>query len=208
MVVVHRLFSSLLVVLLLVGCGSPPPAMRPLAANAVILAFGDSITHGTGATASEAYPAVLAELIQRQVINAGVPGEVTAGGLERLPSVLEEFQPELVVLCLGGNDMLRKRGVGQAKENLRRMVLTIRASGSEVVLLGVPKPALFGLESAEFYSELAEELAVPFEGAIIPEVLGDRDTRSDAIHPNADGYRMIAEAIADLLRESGALPHE
>jgi len=197
----------LLVVLLFaagVGCGQKVPGVAPVGPNDVIVAFGDSLTYGTGATESESYPAALAELIGRKVVRAGVPGEVTEGGLQRLPAVIEEHRPALMIVCLGGNDMLRKLDEAQTKANLREIIRMIRAGGISVVLVGVPKPALI-TGTAEFYAEIAKEFNVPYEGKIVSEVLHQRDLKSDSIHPNARGYRKMAEAIAELLRKAGAV---
>jgi acyl-CoA thioesterase-1 len=199
-----RPFFLLLLLMLLVGC-SEGPRLPPLAADAVILAFGDSLTYGTGAPPDDSYPAELARLSGRTVVNAGVPGELSHGGAERLPGVLDEVAPALLVLCHGGNDLLRRRDGEATAANLRTMVRAAQGRGIPVVLLGVPGPALFGMASAPFYREVAEDLAVPLEAAVIPEVEGERSLKSDQIHPNAAGYRRIAEAVHRLLRERGAL---
>ena len=124
-----------------VGCGQTVRSVAPVGANDVIVAFGDSLTYGTGATESESYPAALAELIGRKVVRAGVPGEVTEGGLQRLPAVIEEHRPALVIVCLGGNDMLRKLDEAQTKANLREIINTIRAGGiSAAKLFPLRKP--------------------------------------------------------------------
>lgn len=196
--------AVVLLLFALAGC-SREPQLSPLADDAVILAFGDSLTYGTGAAAELSYPAVLEQLSGRRVINAGVPGEETTAGLERLAATLDEHQPQLLLLCLGGNDMLRKRDVATIMRNLEEMVAISRAQGVPVVLLGVPRPAIFGLESAPLYYELAERLQLPLEAEAIPDVLGDNDLKSDPIHPNAAGYRQIAEGIYRKLRASGAL---
>jgi acyl-CoA thioesterase-1 len=197
----------LLVVLLLAavtGCGQKVPGVAPVGPNDVIVAFGDSLTFGTGATENESYPAALAQLIGRKVVRAGVPGEVTEGGLQRLPAVIEEHRPALMIVCLGGNDMLRKVDEAQTKANLREIIKTIRASGISVVLVGVPKPALI-TGTAAFYAEIAKEFNVPYEGKVVSDVLHQLDLKSDTIHPNAKGYRKMAEAIAELLRKAGAV---
>src|SRR5690606_8287621 len=150
----------------LAGCQGKSPPLPKLTADDVVLAFGDSLTYGTGATEAESYPEVLAALIGRTVVRAGVPGEVTEQGLQRLPAVLEEHRPKLVLLCLGGNDRLRKLDDARTAANLKTMVGLIRGAGAAVVLLGVPKPALFG-GAAKFYRELAEELRLPYEGEVI-----------------------------------------
>ena len=175
-----------------------------LANNAVILAFGDSLTYGTGAEQTESYPAVLEQLIGRRVVNAGIPGEVTGEGLSRLPQVLQKEKPALMIICHGGNDLLRLLNQHQAANNLRDMIRLAQKQGVAVVLITVPTPDKF-LSPTHMYREIAKDLAVPLEDEIIFAVLADGSLRSDYIHPNAAGYRRIAEALATLLRESGAI---
>lgn len=194
---------SLLAFLLLAGCDRAPtlPKLNP---HDVIVAFGDSLTHGTGAASNTSYPAVLAALTGRTVINAGVPGDTTASALQRLPAVLAEHRPRLVLLCLGGNDMLRKQPAAATVNNLRLLVQTIRASGADVVLIGVPEPRLFG-GAPDFYARVAKEMQLPLEQDIFNDVLKDNRLKSDPIHANAAGYRRVAERLAEFLRETGAL---
>jgi lysophospholipase L1-like esterase len=199
----QRFLVALLALLLLAACDRAP-TLPKLNANDVIVAFGDSLTHGTGASADAAYPAVLATLTGRAVVNAGVPGDTTASALQRLPAVLEEHQPRLVLLCLGGNDMLRKQSKSATENNLRLLVQTIRASGANVVLIGVPAPKLFG-GAPDFYARIAEDMGLPLEQDIFSDVLKDNRLKSDPIHANAAGYRVVAERLAEFLREAGAL---
>jgi lysophospholipase L1-like esterase len=194
-----------LFLLFLGACSGDAPHFTPLDGDAVILAFGDSITYGSGATAEQSYPARLERLSGREVINAGIPGELTAQGLKRLSHTLDEYSPQLMILCLGGNDMLRKKSPSEIKANLEEMVRLSRARGVPVLLLGVPRPAIFGLKSADFYYNVAERLALPLEAEVIPEVLSEKAHKSDPIHPNAEGYRLIAEAVYQKLKETGAL---
>lgn len=189
---------------LLAGCGDNVPKLGRLAASDVIVAFGDSLTFGTGASESESYPIVLGQLIARKVVRAGVPGEVTEGGLARLQEVIDDYKPKLMIVCLGGNDMLRKADEGQTKSNLRAIIKTIKAQGIAVILVGVPKPALV-TRAPPFFDEIAKEFGIPYEGKIVTDVLYQRDQKSDAIHPNAKGYRRMAEAIAALLKKAGAV---
>jgi lysophospholipase L1-like esterase len=201
---VKRLAFAPLLIAALMGCGERVPRVPAVAPNEVIVAFGDSLTYGTGATESESYPAVLAQLIGRSVVRAGVPGEVTAQGLARLPQVIAEHRPALMIVCLGGNDMLRKVDEAQVKKNLGEIIQAIRSRGIAVVLVGVPKPALITSAPA-FYGEVAKEFGIPYEGTVVTEVLYQLEMKADPIHPNAKGYRRMAEAIAELLKKAGAI---
>ncbi|MCK5640240.1 MAG: arylesterase, partial [Gammaproteobacteria bacterium] len=133
-----KLLYSLVLVFLIASC-SESPQLEKLSQDSVILAFGDSLTYGSGVKEQFSYPSVLHELINIEVINSGVPGEVTADGLERLQQTLLEHQPDLVILCHGGNDILRRNGHAQTRVNLLAMVQLIKSSGADVILLGVPE---------------------------------------------------------------------
>lgn len=198
-----RVLFSCVVLLLLAGC-ERAPSLPQLAPHDVILAFGDSLTHGTGANPEDAYPARLARLSGHPVVNAGVPGETTTEGVQRLPAVLDEHRPRLVVLCLGGNDMLRRLPASNTENNLRLMLQTLRSSGIPVVLVGVPEPKLFG-GAPDFYARLAKEFQLPYDDTTLNDVLKNPALKSDPIHPNAAGYEIMAQQFARLLQESGAL---
>ena len=189
---------------LLAACSSGQPKLPRLAPDAVVLAFGDSLTVGVGANSSESYPVRLEALIGRKVVSSGVPGETSAGGLARLPAALEEAKPQLVILCEGGNDFLQKLDDAQAANNLRAMVRMVRAQGAQVVLVAVPKPGLLPSPAA-FYASVAKELAVPHEESALRKILTDNALKSDLVHPNAAGYARLAEAIAALLKKTGAI---
>lgn len=182
------------------------PRLKKLAPDDVILAFGDSLTYGTGArSTANSYPSRLAALSGFQVVNAGIPGENTAEGLARLPQVLDQTQPSLVILCLGGNDMLRKKSRDTMQQNLADMIELIRDANADVVLLGVPEPTLFNLSAEPRYRQLASQHAIPLENEIIAQVLSDKSLKSDPIHPNDNGYQTIALAISTLLQQAGAI---
>lgn len=188
----------------LASCGEKPPQLSRLGPDDVILAFGDSLTYGTGAAPTESYPVVLAQLIGRKVTGAGVPGETTSDGLERLPAALDEAKPRLLLLCMGGNDMLRKVEPATIESNLRAMVQLAKARGVSVLLVGVPTPELFGAPP-EFYERIAREQSLPLDKKSLNDILFDRSLKSDMIHPNAAGYRRFAQALADLLHKAGAV---
>ena len=196
--------GAAIALLLLAGSGGGTPRLAKLGPSDIVVAFGDSLTYGTGAKAEESYPAVLAQLIGRTVVRAGVPGEQTAGGLQRLPAVLDEHRPRLVIVCLGGNDMLRKGSQQSIENNLREMLKTIKSRGMDAILIGVPAPGLI-TSAPEFYDKLAKEFGIPYEGKVVTSVLYKPELKSDPIHPNADGYRRIAEAMAKLLQAAGAI---
>ena len=199
----RRAFILLLLVLLAGGCGERPKLER-LPSDAIVLAFGDSLTFGTGAGEDESYPAQLESLIGRRVVRAGVPGEVTAQALARLPAALDEHAPRLLLLCIGGNDFLRRLGNQQAERNVREMVKLARSRGVAVLLIGTPEPG-FTVTPPAFYSSIAKEFRLPYEEGIVGQVLKDASLKADPIHPNARGYRLIAERVADQLKRSGAI---
>ena len=186
------------------ACGDDAPRLSRLPEDAVVLAFGDSLTFGTGASRSESYPAQLQALIKRRVVGAGIPGEVTAQALARLPEALDEHAPRLLLLCIGGNDFLQRSSHAAAAENVREMVRLARSRGVEVLLIGTPEPSLSATPPG-FYADIAREFGVRYEGAVIGEVLRDRSLKADTVHPNGQGYRIIAERIAESLRDGGAL---
>jgi lysophospholipase L1-like esterase len=190
--------------LLLAACGPAVPKLPKLDGSAVVLAFGDSITFGTGASPQQAYPAALGRLISRKVVAAGVPGETSEQGLARLPGVIEEVKPQLLILCHGGNDFLRRMDEGRAATNVRAMIALARDQGIAVMLIATPKPG-FGAAKVKFYEELGRELGIPVEADVLADVLTSNKTKSDLVHPNAEGYAVIAEAVAKVLKKAGAV---
>jgi acyl-CoA thioesterase I len=188
---------------LLIGC-SNSDRLPLLAPDSVVLAFGDSITAGTGAGPGESYPEVLGKLLGRKVVNAGIPGEVTAEGLARLPQLLDGEKPALMILCHGGNDLLRRLDQRQAADNLRGMIRLARERGISVLLVAVPTPDL-SLKPPSFYDELATEFGIPLESKSLPRIMGKGSLKSDYVHPNAAGYRKLAEALEALMKKNGAI---
>ncbi len=180
------------------------PLPRPLS-NPVILAFGDSLTYGYGSSDPQrrSYPARLEGLTGRPVINAGVNGETSGEGLRRIDALLKRHRPGLTLLCLGGNDILRRIPRKQTKENLHRIIKKIRATGSEVLLIAVPDLSLLGLHDLSLYDELARELKVPLAGDVLGPILSDPSFKSDPIHPNDRGYMHMAEKIYKVIKEEG-----
>ncbi len=199
-----RVLGWLVLASVMAACSPSVPRLAKLAPDAVVLAFGDSLTAGTGAEEAAAYPAVLARLIGRRVVNAGVPGELSGEGRGRLPSLLDEHRPQLLILCHGGNDLLRRREPGAIDDNLRGMIREAQSRGIGVLLVGVPAPNL-ARTVPRFYRRLAGDMKIPYEGEVLSRIEGDHSLKSDPIHPNAAGYRLFAERIAARLKEAGVL---
>jgi acyl-CoA thioesterase-1 len=199
------LFRAFFAALLLFasGCGQQAK-VPPLASDSVLLAFGDSLTFGTGASEIESYPAQLEKLTGRRVAREGVPGEVSEAGLARLPAALDEHRPRLLLLCHGGNDFLQRLPKAQAAENLRAMIRLAKSRGIDVLLIGTPEPGLT-VTAAAFYAEIAKEFRIPYEGDVLGRILRDSSLKSDQVHPNALGYRLMAERVYALLQKAGAL---
>ena len=194
----------LLVTALLGGCGDKIPQIH-LPGDAVFLAFGDSLTYGTGAGKQESYPAILAHLSGHTVINAGIPGEISAQGKERLPGLLDRYKPGLLILCHGGNDMLRRLSPDAMKSNLEAMIDSAAKRNIPVLLIGVPSFAVLFPKANGIYDEIAEKYALLYEGEVLPRIESEAGLKSDRVHPNAEGYRQIAMAVQHLLQDSGAL---
>ena len=197
------LLAALLLALAACGGGGKE---SPLPSGSRVLALGDSLTAPHGVQPQEAWPVLLGQKTRWTVINGGVSGNTSAQGLERLPGLLDEHQPQLVLLSLGGNDMLRKQPQGQTVANLERMIDLARGRGAKVVLLATPRPSLAGavfnnLSAAEFYADLAKDKNVPLIKDALPEVLSDTAFKGDQLHPNVSGHARLGELIfADLKR--------
>ena len=183
------------------GCAGRTPQIRRLTQDSVIVAFGDSLTSGEGASAGESYPSALARTTGYNVVSAGVPGEAAEEAVRRLPSVLQTHRPNLVILCHGGNDILHHREDAAIAQDLKSMVETIQSAGADVILLGVPKPGL-RLRAPAFYRDIARECRIPCDTKTLPEILSTPSLKADYVHPNAQGYRRLAEAVALLMTES------
>lgn len=199
----------LLFALWLAAC-SEAPKFSPLPAGAVVLAFGDSVTFGTGAASGADYPTQLGALTGWDVRNHGVPGDTAQAARERIRAAIAETRPALVIVEIGGNDFLKKRPEAAVREDIRAILDVARAGNVPAVLVAVPKFSLLGaavgrLEDSPIYATLAAEAQLPLVANVFAEVLSDPSLKADPIHPNAPGYRRLAEGIADQLRRSGLL---
>lgn len=202
--------AAALAAAVLAACGKKALKARPVPRGAAVLALGDSITYGTGATPETSYPAVLAGLTGWNVINAGVPGDTSAQALARLPALIDEHKPELVIVSIGGNDFLRNVPPADTKNNIRAICQKALGSGAQVLLVAVPQPSLMAaaarsLSDDAMYAELAEELKVPLHAGGWGKVLGNPKLRSDPIHANGEGYENFATGLRSTAKSAGLI---
>lgn len=195
---------------LLPGCARRAPKATPVPAGATVLALGDSLTAGNGAPPEAAYPAVLAKLTGWVVVNGGVSGDTAAQGLQRLPGLLAEHHPQLVLVSLGGNDLLRRLPEDALRADLRRIIDLCREAGAQVLLIAVPRPTLSAaftgsLTDHPLYGQLAEELTLPLQRQGWAEVLADERLRADNIHANEAGYAQMAQSVKATAQAVGLL---
>jgi len=189
---------------ILFSCSEPANMLRPLNPDQPILAFGDSLTFGYGADKNQSYPAQLSRIINRKVINAGVNGELSGEGLLRLEKLLDLYQPQLLLLCHGANDLLQKSDLDKMADNLREMIKLAQDRNIQVLLIAVPNPGLL-LRPLKQYQQIGKEMNVVVENDLLSDVLAKPKLHSDIIHPNHLGYQKMAETIAQLLKTHGAI---
>lgn len=200
------LISVILIAALLSSCTTKKtPEVHAIPRGAPVLILGDSISYGVGAKHGlHDYPTLLARQTGWQVINAGVPGDVSSGGLARLPSLLNQYHPQLVIVELGGNDFLRHMASSNVEENLKSMVHLVRQSQAQIILIAIPRVSFVGpLADHELYARVAEETGTLLVTDAVSAILSNSQLRSDQIHPNAEGYRQLADAIFKQLQTFG-----
>ena len=206
--IVHTAWAA--AALALAGCGRKAVRGRAVAPGSKVLALGDSLTYGTGASPETSYPAVLAALTGWDVVNAGVPGDTAAQALQRAPALLDEHRPALVLLGIGGNDFLRRQPDDATRAAIERTCTAARDAGAQVLLIAVPRPTLAArftgsLDDHPMYAQIAEAMALPLHRRGWADVLQDEALRADMIHANAAGYRRFAEGLATAARKAGLL---
>ncbi|HIC43918.1 MAG TPA: arylesterase [Sulfurimonas sp.] len=194
------LFLSLMVLILMIvfQTKNEDIKIQDLTGVKKILAFGDSLTYGKGAP-SQSYPLQLQKLLSLEVINAGKSGESSSQGLNRLPSLLKNHKPDLVILCHGGNDLMQQTSKEVLKSNLVKMIKLSKESGARVLLVGVPNFKLIRFSTESLYKEVAEQENIMYEGDVLSYIENDRSLKSDRIHPNAKGYMLMAKAFSELI---------
>ena len=197
--IVYLLFAIGILFIAYVVFFSPLGSESDVSDYETIVCFGDSLTHGTGAGKGMDYPSQLSELMDRPVINAGVPGDTTARALKRLDRDVISKNPDIVLITLGGNDL--KNGVSKniAFRNLKKIVDSIHSSGATVIIGGIEFPFRdrgFG----KGYLELAEQTGAMLIPNIFEGIMGNSTLMSDPIHPNDTGYQMMAQKFYEAMQ--------
>ena len=205
-----RVGGAGLLLVTLAGCGCDKKTAQPVPPGSTVLALGDSLTFGTGASAETSYPTVLAGLTGWNVVNAGVSGDTSAQALARLPALLAEHHPKLVIVSIGGNDFLRKLPESDTRTHVHAICKQARAAGAQVLLVAVPRAtvaaALGQMTDHALYAEVSEDLKIPLQREAWGEVLAQPDLRADAVHANARGYAQFARSVQSTAAAVGLLP--
>ncbi|MDQ0015243.1 lysophospholipase L1-like esterase [Variovorax boronicumulans] len=192
----------------LAACGKRKSSAAALKSDARVLAIGDSLTFGYGASPDASWPVKLGEITGWQVENAGVNGDTSAGALQRLPSLLAAGSYDAILIGIGGNDMLRGVSASATRDNIAALVKEAREHTPHVALLATPAPdamrAFVGsLSDAPFYEEVAKSGQALLVANVYSSVLSNASLRSDRIHANAEGYAKVAQLLADQLKAAG-----
>jgi len=205
----NRRHFLLLTAAALAACGKKTAKHAALPRGTAVLALGDSLTYGYGASPAESYPARLATLSGWSITNGGVSGDTSAQALARLPELLREHTPRLVIISIGGNDFLRRQPENETRTNIRAIIQACKAAGAETLLVGVPSVgvgAALGYPSDHpLYADLAKAENVPYYANGWSQILGKDALKSDQIHPNAAGYAEFARGLTAYLKENGWL---
>lgn len=204
----RRDFVTLGVVAFAVAACGKKQKLTALPAGSKVLAFGDSVTFGTGAAPGEDWPTLLAGLTSWHVTNAGLPGDTAEAGKRRIQGLLDEHAPALVIIEIGGNDFLRRRAPSAVKEDIKFLIAAAKNAGAQVVLIGVPELSLLAVVSGKagdspIYRELAKEERVPLIADLFSDILSRPALCADKIHPNAQGYQKMASGIQAGLKNIG-----
>lgn len=163
-----------------------------------IVCFGDSLTYGTGAAKGMDYPSQLSKLIGVEVINAGVPGDTTAKALSRINEIIN-MNPRIVLITLGGNDLKNKKNKETVFKNLEQIIHIIQKNGALVIIGGIDVP-IWGRGFGRAYLELSEKTGSVLIQNIFKDIMGNSNLMSDLIHPNSQGYTIMANHFYEALK--------
>lgn len=220
-VVLYGLLLSTLLVIIACKAGptkeiAPRPAAgtsataQPVKSVAKIVAFGDSLTAGYGLSPEDSYPSLLQEKLKAdgydyEIVNAGINGDTSAGGVRRIDWSLNAGDVKIVILELGANDILRGQPITEMKKNLAAIIERAKARGAQVLLAGMEAPTNSGIDYRRWthgaFGELAKEHGVPMIPFLLDRVAGIQSlNQADGIHPNAQGARIVADTVYQYLK--------
>ena len=203
----RTLLAMGLAMTLLAGCGKSVK-LSAIPPGKTVLAFGDSVTFGTGATSGEDWPSLLAQKTGWKVVNAGVSGDTAENGKGRIQALLTAHNPALVIIEIGGNDFLRRKPPKRVKEDIREIIQTVLRFGAQTALVSVPELSLLGAlagrpSDSDIFEQLASEEGVPLVPNVFSDTLARPELCADRIHPNALGYEYMASGIYARLQKVG-----
>ena len=186
----------------LAGCGRSWPITNAAPSGTNVIAFGDSLTQGYRLDPGQGWPEQLSAIVGKPILNRGVSGNTTGDALARLEDDVLAQDPRVVLVCLGGNDMLRRMPADQQFANLRAIVTRIQEKGALVIVIGTEGYKILSqVDYGARYQALAKETGAVYVPDLMDGVLGDPALMLDQIHPNAKGYEKIARRIADEVGE-------
>jgi acyl-CoA thioesterase I len=167
--------------------------------NEVIVAFGDSLVEGVGASPQDNFVALLSKELGKPIINLGKSGDTTKSALARLDEI-KKHDPGIVMVLLGGNDALRRVPKTETKENLSAIIEELQNAGAIVILLGV-QSGIFGDSYDEMFEELSRKSGTAYVSNVLQGLIGKPEFMYDTIHPNGKGYARIAERVLPVIKE-------
>ena len=204
------LYAAFFALLLLIGLSACSKPETALPANSTVLILGDSLTQGVGASSAQTnYPALLKQQTQWNIINGGVSGNTSAQALARLPELLQQHQPKVVIISIGGNDFLQRLPNSDTQANIAQSIALSQQSGAQVLLVAVPELTLAAAvghhNDHAMYAQLAQSHQVHLLEDAWSDVLADDTLRSDAVHANDAGYQVFSKLLVKRLQHIGWL---
>lgn len=195
---------TIIVVLLSLGAiflffrNSTPVTNYPSQGKSIV-ALGDSLVEGVGATTGNEFPSVLSRLIGEPIINLGISGNTSSDGLARINEVIDQ-DPKIVLVLLGGNDFLRNVEPKVTFQNINKIISQIHESGAIVILLGV-RGGIFSDQYEEYFNQIAKDSGSLYVPDVLDGLFGNSTLMSDAIHPNDAGYAKIAQKVLPVIKK-------
>ncbi len=193
---IKKHFYLVSILFFLFGCSQQEPKNYPNS-NTDIIAFGDSLTYGYGAARNESYPAYLSEMLGREIINLGISGDTSSMGLARIDEI-KKYSPYMVLIEFSANDLFRKIPKEQTENNLREIVRQVQGMGAIAVLVDTG-----GAYPMEIYTKIQKQVSKDYNTLFVPAIMdgiySKKSLKSDQIHPNAEGYKIVAAKVKKVI---------